>query len=146
VSHHVIDIERVTTAAPDAVWRWLADASSWREWTRLSRTRLVREGEPAPDGVGAIRHFALAGGSSREEVVVFDPPHHLAYVLLQGLPVLNYRADVTLEPTGAGTRILWHSTFDAKYPGTGRVMRAFLRSVLSDTATRLAARAEQGMG
>jgi len=146
VSHHEIELERTTTAAPAVVWRWLADASSWKDWTRLTDTRLVREGAPTPDGVGAIRHFGRAGGSSREEVVVFDPPRHLAYVLVRGLPIVNYRADVTLEPVGGGTRIRWHSRFDTKYPGTGAPMRAFLRRFLGDTADRLVARAEQGPG
>lgn len=146
MSHHVVELERTTTAAPEVVWRWLADAASWKEWTRLTDTRLEREGSPTPDGVGAIRRFARSGGSSLEEVVVFDPPRHLAYVLLRGLPIVNYRADVRLEPLGAGTRIRWHSEFDTKYPGTGAPMRAFLRMFLGDTATRLAARAEQGPG
>jgi len=146
MSHHEIELERTTTAAPEVVWRWLADASSWKEWTRLTDTRLVREGAPTPDGVGAIRHFGRAGGSSREEVVVFDPPRHLAYVLLRGLPIVNYRADVNLEPDGGGTRIRWYSRFDTKYPGTGAPMRAFLRRFLGDTADRLVARAERGPG
>src|SRR3954447_5526664 len=105
MSHHVVEIERTTTAAPEVVWRWLADAASWSTWTRLTDTRLEREGAPEPDGVGAVRRFARSGGSSLEEVVVFDPPRHLAYVLLRGLPIANYRADVTLEPDGAGTRL-----------------------------------------
>ena len=104
MSHHVVELERTSTATPDVVWRWLADAASWKEWTRLTDTRLEREGAPEPDGVGAIRRFARSGGSSLEEVVVFDPPRHLAYVLVRGLPIVNYRADVTLEPVDGGTR------------------------------------------
>jgi uncharacterized protein YndB with AHSA1/START domain len=146
MSHHVVEIERTTTAAPEVVWRWLADAASWSTWTGLTDTRLERAGAPEPDGVGAIRRFARRGGSSLEEVVVFDPPRQLAYVLIRGLPIVNYRADVTLEPTGAGTRVRWHSEFDTKYPGTGAPMRLFLRAFLGDTATRLVARAERGAG
>ena len=146
MSHHELEFERTTTAAPEVVWRWLADAASWKEWTALTDTRLVRDGAPTPDGVGAIRHFGRAGGSSLEEVVVFDPPRHLAYVLIRGLPIVNYRADVTLAPDGAGTRIHWHSRFDTKYPGTGVPMRAFLRRFLGGTADRLVARAERGPG
>src|SRR6478672_3617038 len=117
MSHHEIELERTTTAAPEVVWRWLADAASWQEWTRLTDTRLEREGAPEPDGVGAIRRFGRAGGSSLEEVVVFDPPRHFAYVLLRGLPIANYRSDVVLEPRAVGTHIRWHSEFDTKYPG-----------------------------
>jgi uncharacterized protein YndB with AHSA1/START domain len=144
VSHHVVELERTSPATPEAVWRWLADAASWQEWTRLTDTRLEREGAPEPDGVGAIRRFARSGGSSLEEVVVFDAPRHLAYVLIRGLPIVNYRADVFLEPLDGGTRIRWHSEFDTKYPGTGAPMRMFLRAFLGDTARRLAERAERG--
>jgi uncharacterized protein YndB with AHSA1/START domain len=140
---YVVEFTRSAAAPPETVWRWLADASSWSQWSRLTDTRLEREGSPEPDGVGAIRRFARSGGSSLEEVVVFDPPRHLAYVLLRGLPIRNYRSDVTLEPGGTGTLIRWHSEFDAKYPGTGVPMRGFIRMVLTDMCTRLVARAER---
>ena len=143
VSHYVVEIVSETSASPEAVWRWLADAESWSQWTRLTTTRLERDGTPTPDGVGAIRHFGRLGGSSREEVVVFEPPRHFAYRLLRGLPISDYRSDVTLEPTDAGTRVRWYSEFDQKYPGTGPAMRLFLRGVLRDFSRRLVAQAER---
>ena len=143
MGQHIVDVTRHANATPEVVWRWLADAASWSSWTRLTRTRLEREGTPTPDGVGAIRDFGRAGGGSREEVVVFDPPHHLAYMLLSGLPISNYRADVKLTPETGGTRISWHGEFDQKYPGTAFVMRALIRYVLTDIAKSLARRAEQ---
>ncbi|MBK5287638.1 MAG: SRPBCC family protein [Acidimicrobiia bacterium] len=140
---YVVDLERVTTAAPEMVWRWLADASSWSQWTKLSRTVLEREGSPEPDGVGAVRKFTRSGGSSREEVVAFDPPRHFAYELRSGLPIRNYRSDVRLTPEGTGTRISWHSEFDRKYPGTGALMRRLIRFVLSDISASLVRHAER---
>ncbi len=139
----MVEVVADSAAPPDAVWRWLADASSWSTWTALTTSHLEREGVPAPDGVGALRRLGRLGGSSREEVVVFDPPRHLAYRLVRGLPVADYRADVTLAPSGSGTHIVWHGEFDARYPGTGRPMAAFLRRVLGDFATRLASHAER---
>jgi uncharacterized protein YndB with AHSA1/START domain len=129
----------VYAAAPvDVVWRWLADASSWSTWARFSKSSLEREGVPAPDGVGAIRRFGTGAVVSREEILEFDPPHHLAYTLLSGMPVRDYRADVTLTPDGTGTLVTWHSTFEPKLPGTGALMAGFFRFVLTDIATRLA--------
>jgi hypothetical protein len=78
---------------------------------------------------------------SREEVLEFDPPRHLAYTLLSGLPVRDYRADVELTPDGDGTLIAWRSGFEPKYPGTGTLLALFMRAVLTDTARRLAAHA-----
>lgn len=126
-------------AAPvESVWRWLADARSWSTWARFSYSELEREGFPAPDGVGAIRRFGSSGVVSREQILECDPPHHLAYTLLSGMPVRHYRADVTLTPDGDGTLIAWRSSFLPRYPGTGAALAGFMRFVLKDIATRLA--------
>ena len=99
-----------------------------------------------PDALVSVLETSRTGASnlgyrtftSREEVVAYEPPHHFAYVLLKGVPVRDYRADVTLTPDGTGTLITWTSTFEPKYPGTGWLMSAFLRGVLRDFARRLA--------
>jgi hypothetical protein len=127
-----------STAPPAVVWRLLADARAWSRWAPIRHSRLEREGDPAPDGVGAIRCFGTGPVNSREQVVVFEPPHRLAYVLLQGMPVRRYRSDVVLAPDGAGTAISWRSTFDPRWPGTGPLLRGFLIGVLGSFARRLA--------
>jgi uncharacterized protein YndB with AHSA1/START domain len=130
-------------APPARVFEVLADAPRWKDWARFSRSEYEREGDPPPHGVGAVRRFGSRVAASREEVVAYEPPHHFAYVLLSGLPVRNYRADVNLTPDGAGTRITWTSTFEPKIPGTGRIMSAFLGSVVRDFARRLARHAAE---
>ena len=56
----------------------------------------------------------------REEIVVFEPPERMEYTLLSGMPLRDYRAEVTLSPDGDGTEIDWRSEFDA-LPGVGRL-------------------------
>jgi hypothetical protein len=117
------------------------------------RSYLEREGEPPPDGVGAIRHLGVGSIGSREEVVEWDAPSHLGYVILNGmLPVRNYRADVFLEETepasgGAAattaTLIRWSGTFDPVVPGTGALMRSVLHAIISRFAARAARYAER---
>lgn len=48
----------------------------------MPSTGLERAGAPTPDGVGAIRRLGFGPMGSREEVVAFEPPTHLGYVLL----------------------------------------------------------------
>lgn len=133
-----IEVFARSSAPPAEVWRWLADGRSWSTWTNLQRSELEREGVPAPDGVGAIRRFSTGPGASREEVVAFEPPHHLGYILLSGLPVRSYRCDVELTPDGAGTLITWRSQFEPKLPGSGALMAVFLRAILTTFARGLA--------
>ena len=81
-----------TTRAPvDVVWPLIGEARRWRDWSFLTRTGLEREASPEPDGVGAVRKFTRFGVGSREEVLAWDPPGHLAYRILSGFPVRNYR-------------------------------------------------------
>jgi hypothetical protein len=110
-------------ASADAIWPLVGEAARWKEWSWLTRTGLVREGEPPPDGVGAVRRFAFGPGASQEEVVVWDPPRHLGYVVVKGLPVRSYRADVHLEDDGSGTVVTWRCSVEALVPGTGAALR-----------------------
>ena len=132
-----VSIDVVIAAPIEVVWSVIADARRFNEWTMVRRTELEREGSPTADGVGAIRRFSTAGVASREEIVAFEPPHHLGYVLLSGLPVIGYRADIRLEIETAGsTRLSWSSTFDTRR-GLGRVMERFIAFVLGDFVRRL---------
>jgi Polyketide cyclase / dehydrase and lipid transport len=109
-------------APVEAAWALVGEARRWKEWTFLDRTELVEEGDPAPDGVGALRRFTRFGVGSSERVLAWDPPHHLAYSIVKGFPVRNYRADVTCTPDETGTLISWSASFDVLVPGTGHLM------------------------
>lgn len=135
---------RARSSAPVAdVWPLIGEAQRWKEWSFLTRSDLVRNGDPTPDGIGAVRRFTRYGVGSREEVVAWDPPHHLAYCVLSGVPVRHYRADVVLTPEASGTVITWSAAFDETIPGTGRLLVIVLRRMIRRFATEAARYAEQ---
>jgi hypothetical protein len=139
----VIDVEVRTTASPDAVWPLLGTTASWVDWAGFDEAELAEPASPEPEGVGAIRRFRKGRTKSRERVVVYEPGRHFAYLLLEGLPLRDYRGDVTLTPDGSGTVIHWRSTFDPKVRGTGWLYRVALRRFLRSTARSLAQGAER---
>lgn len=135
---------RARSSAPvEEVWPLVGEAHRWKEWSFLDRSELVRDGAPLPDGVGALRRFTRYGVGSTEEVVAYDPPHHLGYAILEGFPVRHYRADVTCEPDGTGTAITWSATFDEKIPGSGRLMVWVVRRLIHGFATDAASYADR---
>jgi carbon monoxide dehydrogenase subunit G len=134
----VVDVHADSTASPAAVWELLADATTWTGWARFNKASYLVEGVPAPHGVGAVRRFHVRGLRSKETVLVFDPPKQLAYDYAGSLPIRDYRAEVTLEPQGDGTRITWHATFTSKLPLLGPLLRVVITRVLQDVASRLA--------
>ena len=135
-------VDARSKAPVEQVWPLLGEAARWRDWSFLTRSELVREGSPDRDGVGAVRRFSRYGFGSREEVVVWDPPHHLGYRILSGFPVRDYRADVTLEETGTGTRIEWVGSYEPKWPGTGRLLGYALPKMMQRFADGVARYAE----
>src|SRR5437870_4974482 len=108
--------EVTSSATPDAVFAVLADVPRWKEWAGplVRESYLDREGDSAPGGVGAIRRLGSKPFYGREEIVEYDPPRRLSYVILSGQPVRNYRADIDLTPVDGGTRIRWSSRFEPR--------------------------------
>lgn len=137
----------VRSAAPRAVvWGVLADVRSWSDWGDWQATELEREGDPPPDGVGAIRRIVRRPVTVREQVELWEPPMRFGYTLLSGLPVRDYHAVVTLTEAGAEgdcTNIHWKSSFDAMVPGTNAPLRAVVQKVLRDIAEQVACESER---
>jgi hypothetical protein len=139
-----IDLAARSVADPDTVYRLVADGAQWPSFSGLGSFTLERPGESEREGVGAIRVFRTGTVSSREQIVVAEPGRRFSYVVLSGMPVRGYRADIDLVPDGEGTLIRWHSGFEARYPGTGRFLRWFLRRFISGLVAGLAERAAVG--
>jgi hypothetical protein len=65
-------------------------------------------------------------------------------VLLSGLPLRDYRAEVDLVQTSReATTIVWRASFNPKYFGTGWFGRLFIKAVLATTAKQLAVASER---
>ena len=78
----------------------LADATRWQDWagSMITVSEWEREGDPAPGGVGAVRKLGRPPAFAREQILEYDPPHHLAYTIVAGIPVRGYHADIDLVP------------------------------------------------
>jgi uncharacterized protein YndB with AHSA1/START domain len=138
-----VEVRSSATAPVEEVWPLIGEARRWKEWSFLDRTELSRAGTPVPDGVGAVRRFTSHGVGSTEEVVAWEPPHHLGYTILKGFPARHYQADVRCTREGTGTLITWSATFDEKLPGTGHLMVLVVRALLRHFATAVARYADQ---
>jgi hypothetical protein len=132
-----------TPASKEDLWPLIGEAGRWREWSWMTRTYLLRPGHSHPEGVGALRRFGMGPGGSTEEVVAWDPPRHLGYRAVKGLPVRRYHADVLLESDDHGTTITWSGAFDPLIPGSGGLLRVVLRRLTRGFAVRLARYAER---
>jgi uncharacterized protein YndB with AHSA1/START domain len=98
---------RQVAAPPETVFEVLTDHRGYADITPLRRSELEREGEPAPNGVGAIRVLRSVGPPLREEVITYERPSRFSYKVLSGIPVRDHLGTVLLTPEGTGTRVTY---------------------------------------
>lgn len=126
-----------TGAPPETVWELLADHVGMSRWGPVRSVTLEREGEPPPNGLGAIRVIKSPNGELREEITAFEPPRRLAYQLLSGAPVRYYHAQVELRSSGTGTEIVWAATFKPWLPGVrfvvARTIAALVKGLVAES-------------
>jgi uncharacterized protein YndB with AHSA1/START domain len=141
------DLTVHSAAPPATVFDVLADTPRWKEWggATVSTSEWEREGDPAPGGVGAVRRVGRWPLFGREQILECEPPSHMAYTVLSGVPVRDYHADIDLTADSAdtGTVIHWRATFEPRIPGTGAFFAAMFHRLIGDYARRAAAEAER---
>jgi uncharacterized protein YndB with AHSA1/START domain len=111
-------VATATSSLPvDQVWAVLADIAEWPTWGPPSRAERLREGATDPDGVGSQWRIGKGPFSDVYEIRVVDPPHHLAYGLVSGIPVRGHLANVELAPRpDVGTSISWSGSWERTPP------------------------------
>jgi uncharacterized protein YndB with AHSA1/START domain len=98
----------LVNAPIDVVFDVLTDHGAYASFTPLRSATLEREGDPAPNGVGAIRVLRIAGPPIREEVTEYVRPNRFVYKMLSGAPTRDYVGTVDLVQEAGGTRVNYH--------------------------------------
>jgi uncharacterized protein YndB with AHSA1/START domain len=119
--------ERQVAAPPEVVFDVLTDHRGYAKITPLRRAELEREGEPAPNGVGAIRVLTAVGPPLREEVLAYEPGTRFSYKLLSGLPLRDHIGTVELTPAGGGTKVVYAVRTTPTVPLAGGAVVAMVK-------------------
>lgn len=109
-------LEKSVAAPPSTVFEVLADHRNYAAISRIRSSTLEREGDPAPNGVGAIRVLKTFGPPIREEIVEYVPGERLVYKLLSGAPVRDHVGTVTLTERTDGTHVSYRIDTKPKVP------------------------------
>jgi uncharacterized protein YndB with AHSA1/START domain len=142
-----VEAEQTADATPEAIWALVSDATRYPEWGPWSAAGYQRPGETSARGAGAVqwlrssRRAYLRYPTSIERILEAEEGCRLTYTVIGGIPVRNYRAEVTLRPVAEGTRIRWAATWDATM--AGRIVQRGLRKLYPQIVAGLAAAAEK---
>jgi uncharacterized protein YndB with AHSA1/START domain len=134
---------RQVAAPPEIVFDVLTDHRRYTEITSLRKAELEREGEPAPNGLGAIRVLTVAGPPMREEVIAYEPPFRFAYKILSGLPVRDHVGTVELQPADGGTEVVYAVKTTPTLPLGGSAFMLVLKKAIRDLLGGVAKESER---
>jgi uncharacterized protein YndB with AHSA1/START domain len=134
---------REVNAPREVVFDVLTDHRRYADITPTRRSELEREGEPPPNGVGAIRVLRNVGPALREEVLGYEPPSRFSYTVLSGVPVRDHVGTVELTPDGAGTRVVYAVRTHPTVPVAGGAVVAVVKLAIKVLLNGVAAEAER---
>ena len=125
-------LNRHVNAPPGRVFDAFTDHARYAEMTPMRKSRVTKEGEPAPNGVGAVRELTLVGPPIVEEVVGFERPTYFSYKALKGLPVKEHLGEVRLSPAGNGTHVSYTISYTPSIPGpaVGLILKQAVNGLL----------------
>jgi uncharacterized protein YndB with AHSA1/START domain len=115
-----IHVTRTIPAAPEAVFDRLTDHANYERFRGIHASRLLREGEPAPNGVGALREIKVRPLTFHEEITAYERPTRLDYLIVKlNIPFEHHGGSITLIPEGEGTHVDWRSSYTVPTPVIG---------------------------
>jgi hypothetical protein len=116
----------ISLADPEAIYSLLKNPATYPFWSMIDEFELIRPGTDEPHGVGSQRKFRTGRLVMHEEVVELVPNRLVAYTLLSGFPMSEYRAETILDPIEGGTKITWRCSFYPKYKRSGWFWRLMM--------------------
>jgi uncharacterized protein YndB with AHSA1/START domain len=127
-----VRVTRKIPAPPDAVFDLLADHDNYDRFRGIRRSELLREGDPAPNGVGAMRLVLSGPIRFEEEITRFERPSKLDYLIVKiNAPYEHEGGRIRLSEEDGGTRADWTSVFSVPTPLVGGIQESVWAVILA---------------
>ena len=127
-----IHVTRTIQAAPEPIFDLLADHANYEQFRGINSSELVREGDPAPNGLGALRRIKVTPLSFDEEITHYERPTRLDYLIVKlNVPFEHDGGSITLTPDNGATRVDWRSSYRVPTPVIGTPQELLWQPLLS---------------
>ena len=127
-----LHVTRTIPGPPEPIFDRLADPAHYNRFRPIHGAELVREGAPAPTGVGALRRIKVWPLTFEEEITAYERPTRLDYLIVKlNVPFHHDGGSITLTPEGDSTRVDWRSSFSVPTPVIGGAEELVWQPVLA---------------
>jgi uncharacterized protein YndB with AHSA1/START domain len=127
-----VHVTRTIPGPPEPIFDLLADHANYEQFRGINGSKLLREGEPAPNGLGALREIKVRPLTFEEEITAYERPTRLDYLIVKlNAPLDHDGGSITLTLEGDATRVDWRSSFTVPTPLVGGVQERIWQPVLT---------------
>jgi uncharacterized protein YndB with AHSA1/START domain len=115
-----VHVTRTIPAPAEAVFDLLADHANYDRFRPIHGSELLREGKPAPNGLGALRRIKVRPLTFEEEITAYDRPNRLDYLIVKlNVPFEHHGGTIRLASEGGATHVDWRSSYTVPTPVIG---------------------------
>lgn len=127
-----LTVERTIAAPRERVFEVIADHGRYARFRDIRKAELLKEGDPAPNGAGAVRRVFVGPLRFDERITVYEPPSRMDYLILRvNVPFEHQGGTMRLLEEDGGTRVEWTTTFGVPTPVIGGVQELIWVRVLT---------------
>jgi uncharacterized protein YndB with AHSA1/START domain len=127
-----VHVTRTIPAPPEPIFDVLADHANYDRFRPIHGSELIRQGDPAPNGVGALRRIKVRPLVFDEEITAYERPTRLDYLIVKlNVPFKHDGGSITLTPEDDATRVDWRSSFSVPTPLVGGPQELIWQPVLA---------------
>jgi uncharacterized protein YndB with AHSA1/START domain len=132
-----LTVTRTIDAPPEAVFAPLADHARYDRFRGIRRAELLREGDPPPNGAGALRRVTIGPLRFDEEITEFESPSRLGYRIIRvNVPFAHEGGTISLSGRDR-TEVVWTTTYRVPTPLIGGIQERIWTLVLRRGFRRL---------
>jgi uncharacterized protein YndB with AHSA1/START domain len=115
-----VSAERRIDAPPESVFDLITDHAGYRRFRGIRGAELLSEGDPPPNGAGAMRRVLIGPFRFDEEITVYERPSRMDYLIVRiNMPFEHSGGSMRLSEEDDATRVEWTSTFRVPTPLVG---------------------------
>jgi uncharacterized protein YndB with AHSA1/START domain len=127
-----IHVTHSIPASPEAVFDLLTDHANYKRFRGVSGSELLREGDPTPNGVGAVRRIRSTPFRFDEEVTAYERPTRFEYLIVDlNVPFEHHGGTIRLSADGDRTQVDWRSSYTVPTPLVGGLQEAIWKPALT---------------
>jgi len=119
-----IKVEHIVEKEIEHVFDVITDHVNYKNFPGIDKSILLEEGVSERNGEGALRIIGAGLFELKERITHFERPSKMHYQIEASSPIAmrHDKGEITLEPVGDNTRVLWVSEGHMNVPLIGNLL------------------------